>query len=100
LTSPKKASEFLKQSLLYCRLGGTVDIIRLAFKLWNRDGSGDFVDARALGALTQSSLAAVVSVTEARLVNPLTSTSLTSRLRVISALGRYNQRYSVEDKFI
>src|SRR2546421_9649219 len=34
----------------------------------------------------------VTAVTEARLVNTLTSTSLTSRSRVISALGRYNQR--------
>jgi hypothetical protein len=42
--------------------------------------------------------AAVVSVTEARLVNPLTSRS--TRSRVISALGRYNQRCSVEDEFV
>jgi hypothetical protein len=37
----------------------------------------------------------VVSVTEARLVNALTSTSLASRSRVISALGRYNQECGI-----
>jgi hypothetical protein len=37
----------------------------------------------------------VIAVTEARLVNTLTSTSLTSRSRVISALGRYNQKCGV-----
>jgi hypothetical protein len=37
----------------------------------------------------------VVSVTEARLVNTLTSASLASRSRVISALGRYNQKCGV-----
>jgi hypothetical protein len=42
-----------------------------------------------------SLLAPVASTTEARLVNTLTSTSLTSRSRVISALGRYNQKCSV-----
>jgi hypothetical protein len=35
---------------------------------------------------------AVVSVAEARLVNTLTSTSLASRSRAISALGRYHQK--------
>ena len=40
-------------------------------------------------------LPAVIQVTEARLVNPLTSTSLTSRARDISALGRYNQKCDV-----
>jgi hypothetical protein len=40
-----------------------------------------------------SNINAVTAVTEARLVNPLTSTSLTSRSRVISALGRYNHKY-------
>jgi hypothetical protein len=38
---------------------------------------------------------AVIQATEARLVNPLTSTSLTSRSRVISTLGRYNRKCSV-----
>ena len=39
--------------------------------------------------------AAVIATTEARLVNTLTSTSLTSRSRIISALGRYNQKCDV-----
>jgi hypothetical protein len=44
---------------------------------------------------------AVISVTEARLVNTLTSTSLASRSRVISVLRRYNRMYSVvENKYI
>ena len=38
---------------------------------------------------------AVIQVTKARLVNTLTSTLLTLRSRVISALGRYNQKCSV-----
>jgi hypothetical protein len=38
----------------------------------------------------------VIQVTEARLVNTLTSTSLTSRSMVISVLGRYNQKCSVK----
>src|SRR5947208_281986 len=42
----------------------------------------------------------VIAVTEARLVNTLTSTSLTSRSRVISALGRYNQKCGVENEFV
>jgi hypothetical protein len=42
-------------------------------------------------------LDAVIQVTEARLVNTLTSTSLTSRSRVISALGRYVERGGFED---
>jgi hypothetical protein len=37
----------------------------------------------------------VIPVTEATLVNTLTSTSLASRSRLISVLGRYNQKYSV-----
>jgi hypothetical protein len=37
----------------------------------------------------------VIQVTKARLVNTLTSTSLTSRSGVISALGRYNQKCDV-----
>jgi hypothetical protein len=37
----------------------------------------------------------VIQATEARLVNPLTSTSLTSRSRVISTLGRCNRKYSI-----
>jgi ankyrin repeat protein len=43
-------------------------------------------------------LLSVLQVTEARLVNTLTSTSLTSRSRVISALGRYNQKCGVVEK--
>jgi hypothetical protein len=44
---------------------------------------------------------AVLQVTEARLVNTLTSTSLTSRSRVISALGRYNQKCGVvENEYV
>jgi hypothetical protein len=43
----------------------------------------------------------VIAVTEARLVNTLTSTSLTSRSRVISALGRYNQKCGVvENEYV
>jgi hypothetical protein len=43
----------------------------------------------------------VIWVTEARLVNTLTSTSLTSRLRVISAIGRYNQKCGVvENEYV
>jgi hypothetical protein len=48
-----------------------------------------------------SEVPAVIQVTEARLVNTLISTSLTSRSRVISALGRYNQKYGVvENEYI
>src|ERR1700722_4877032 len=42
-----------------------------------------------------SQVCAVIQVTEARLVNTLTSTSLASRSRVISALGRYNQECDI-----
>jgi len=46
-------------------------------------------------------LDSVIQLTEARLVNTLTSTSLTSRSRVISVLGRYNQKYSVvENEYV
>ena len=44
---------------------------------------------------------AVIPVTEARFVNTLTSTSLTSRSKVISALGRYNQKCGVvENEYV
>jgi hypothetical protein len=43
----------------------------------------------------------VIQVTEARLVNTLTSTSLTSRSMVISVLGRYNQKCGVvENEYV
>jgi hypothetical protein len=52
-------------------------------------------------AIKLGTVRTVIQVTEARLVNILTSTSLTSRSRIISALGRYNQKYSViENEYI
>ena len=54
-----------------------------------RIATASYKEAREQG------LMAVIQFTEARLVNPLTSTSLTSRARDISALGRYNQKCDV-----
>jgi len=56
--------------------------------------------ARAQGGLTLSP-ETVIQATEARPANTLTSTSLTSRSRVISALGGYNQKCGVvENEYV
>jgi hypothetical protein len=57
--------------------------------------SGNFATPHALPYSQNRLSVVVIPTTEARLVNTLTSTSLTSRSRVISALGRYNQKCDV-----
>src|SRR5271156_3959251 len=62
--------------------------------------SGKLEGVSSEGMLRWAMLA-VIPVTKARLVNTLTSTSLTSRSRVISALERYNQKCGVvENEYV